>query len=286
MKSLYHYDLIGPQTQLFGVLGDPIAHSLSPLLHNAAMLQTGFDGVYVPIRVPAAEFVATLDDFQELGFRGYSVTIPHKEAALAKYPECDELVRKIGAANTIYQDGDGAWRADNTDLAAALEAIATVLTEGETLAGKRVLLLGAGGAARAIGYGIVSQGGKLVIANRTIGRAQILADQLGCRFIDWEDRDGEPADVLINGTSVGMSPKVDETPFSADWLQESQVVFDTVYNPEETRLLKDARARGCRTVSGIEMFVRQAAAQFQLFTQQAAPMDVLRETLRRGIATR
>jgi 3-dehydroquinate dehydratase/shikimate dehydrogenase len=284
MKSVYRYDLIHRETQLFAVLGDPIAHSLSPLLHNAALLHAGVDGVYVPIRIPAAEFDATLDELVQFGFRGFSVTIPHKEAALAKFPQCDDLVQPIGAANTIYQTDEGEWRTDNTDLAAAMESLAAALAEGESLAGKRVLMLGAGGAARAIGYGVVSQRATLVIANRTIGRAQILAEQLGCRFIDWEDRDGEPADVVINCTSVGMSPQVDETPFAADWLQESQIVFDTVYNPEQTRLLKEAREKLCRTVSGIEMFIRQAAAQFQRFTGKPAPMDVLRETLRRGLA--
>lgn len=284
MKSLYHYDAIDARTQLFGVLGDPIGHSLSPLLHNTVMRKLGINGVYLPIRVTADQFEETLDEFEWLGFRGYSVTIPHKQAALEKFPLCEDVVRQIGAANTIYRDSDGQWRSENTDFQAALEALATVFREGETLEGKRVLMLGAGGAARAIGYGVLHAGGGLVIASRTTERARLLAQTLGCRFVTWENRGSEPADVLINCTPVGMHPNVDETPFQPHWLREEMIVFDTVYNPEQTLLLRHARERDCRTVSGIEMFIRQAAAQFQLFTGQTAPLEMLREVLRRGIS--
>lgn len=283
MKSLYRYDRIGPQTQVFGVLGDPIAQSLSPLLHNAAMDAAGYDGVYLPIRVPPDQFSATVDDFDWLGIRGYSVTIPHKEAALTKAEQCDEIVRLIGAANTLVKR-DSVWHADNTDYAAALDSLQTGFREGEILDGKRVLLLGAGGAARAIALGIVRLGGALVIASRTTERAKKLSAELGCRFVTWENRGSELVDILINCTPVGMHPNVDESPFQAHWMREEMLVFDTVYNPEQTLLLKHARERNCRTVSGQEMFVRQAAAQFQAFTGIDAPLDSLRETLRRGIS--
>jgi 3-dehydroquinate dehydratase/shikimate dehydrogenase len=284
MKLLYQYDRIGPQTKLFGVLGDPIGHSLSPLLHNTAMRKLGIDGAYLPIRVHQDQFAETLDEFEWLDFRGYSVTIPHKEAALAKYPVCEEVVRKIGAANTIYRDVDDNWRTENTDFAAALDSLATAYHEGETLEGKRVLMLGAGGAARAIGFGVMHCGGGLVIASRTTERARGLAQQLGCRFVTWENRGSEPADVLINCTPVGMHPNMDASPFQPHWLREEMIVFDTVYNPEQTLLLRNARERQCRVVPGIEMFVRQAAAQFQLFTQQPVPLELLRDVLRRGIS--
>lgn len=283
MKHLYHFDKITAKTQVFGVLGDPVAHSLSPLLHNTAMRASNFDGVYLPLRVPPDQFSATLDDFEWVGVKGYSVTIPHKEAALAKATRCEEIVRQIGAANTLVKQA-GEWWADNTDYSAALESLHTGFRDQELLEGKRVLLLGAGGAARAIALGVVRAGAGLVIASRTTARAKKLAEELGCRYVTWENRGSELIDVLINCTPVGMHPNVDESPFQPHWLREEMLVFDTIYNPEQTLLLKQARERNCRTVSGLEMFVRQAAGQFLSFTGMPAPMDLMRDTLRRGIS--
>lgn len=284
MRGLYYYDQIGPQTQVFGVLGDPVGHSLSPLLHNAAMRHVGFDGVYLPLRVPPDRFEATLNEFEWLDVRGYSVTIPHKEAALARAAESEEIVRQIGAANTLYRDVAGVWRSDNTDYTAALDSLQLALRPGETLEGKRVLMLGAGGVARAIGMGVTRRGCGLVIASRTSERARKLAEQLGCRYTTWENRGSESFDILINCTPVGMHPNVNDTPFEQNWLREESIVFDTIYNPEQTLLLKLARERGSKVVSGLEMFVRQAAAQFKLFTQIDPPLELMRETLRRGIS--
>lgn len=286
MHSLYRYERIGPQTKVFGVLGDPIGHSLSPLLHNKAMQQMGIDGVYLPFRVQADQFAATLDAFQWLDVQGYSVTIPHKEAALAKYPQCDETVQQIGAANTIYRDDDNGWRTANTDLLAALDSLKSGLndTANGSFEGQRVLMLGAGGAARAIAWGLVRQGAVVVITSRTAERSRRLATELGCRSVTWENRGSEDWDILVNCTPVGMSPNLDQSPFQDNWLREEALVFDTIYNPEQTLLIKQARDRGCRTVTGIEMFVRQAAEQFRLFTGQEAPLDFLRETLRTGIS--
>lgn len=283
MRDLYQFDRITPATRVFGVLGDPIAHSKSPALHNAAMQQIGFDGVYLPIRVAPDQLVQTLDDFQWLGLEGYSVTIPHKEAVLARYPQCEEIVREIGAANTLHKTPEG-WRTDNTDYTAAMESLRLALAPGETLEGKRVLMLGAGGVARAIGLGVMRQGGVLVIASRTAARAKALAESLGCRHVTWENRGVEYADILINCTPVGMYPQLDETPFQENWLRDGMIVFDTIYNPETTLLLKQAREHQCRTVSGIEMFVRQAAAQFERFTGQPASLDLLADTLRTSIS--
>lgn len=284
MKSMYRYDNIGPQTAIYGVLGDPIGHSLSPMLHNAAIRQSGLDAVYLPLRVPPDQFSETLNDFEWLDIHGYSVTIPHKEAALAKYPMCDDVVRAVGAANTVYRDSDNAWRSANTDLPAAMASLGSALREMESLEGKRVLLLGAGGAARAIGFGMMQKGAALVVTSRTASRSKSLSEELGCRTCTWENRGSEGLDVLVNCTPVGLAPNVDDTPFQANWLQEHMLVFDTIYNPEQTLLIKQARERGCRTVTGVEMFVRQAAAQFHLFTGKEPPIDFMRETLRRGIS--
>ena len=227
MRDLYRFDELNRDTQVFGVLGDPIGHSLSPLLHNTAMKQIGFNGVYLPLRVTPEQFSSTLDAFSWLNVRGYSVTIPHKEAALAKANRCEEIVRQIG---------------------------------------------------------VTRRGAVLVIASRTTDRAKTLAESLGCRHLTWENRGSEYVDILINCTPIGMHPNVNESPFQENWLRDEMIVFDTIYNPENTLLLKEARARQCRTVSGIEMFVRQAAAQFQRFTGQAAPLETLKESLRQGIS--
>lgn len=284
MRDIYHFENINRQTEVFAVLGDPVGHSLSPLLHNAAMRKLGYNGVYLPIRVTEDQFDRTLDELEELKIRGYSVTIPHKEAALRKYPETEEIVLTIGAANTLYRDASGFWRSANTDYTAALDALQLALKPDDTLSGKRILMLGAGGAARALAYGIVRAGGALVIASRTQDRARKLAEQLMCRFTSWENRGSESVDMLVNCTPIGMHPNVNETPFPQHWFREEMGVFDMVYNPEQTLLLKEAKERSCRTVSGMEMFIRQAAAQFELFTGKSVSLDDLRDTLRKGIS--
>ncbi len=284
MRDIYHFESINRKTAVFAVLGDPVGHSLSPLLHNSAMRSVDYNGVYVPIRVTADQFNRTIDELEELNFRGFSITIPHKEAALHKFPAAEEIVQTIGAANTLYRGVGGFWRSENTDYAAALEAIKLLLREGDSLAGKRVLILGSGGAARAISYGLARQGAALVIASRSQERARSLAETLMCRFTSWENRGSENCDLLVNCTPVGMHPHVNDTPFAQNWLREDMGVFDTIYNPEQTLLLKEAKERGCRVVSGTEMFVRQAAAQFEYFTGKSVSLDKLRETLRKGIS--
>ena len=284
MKDLYNYNEIDANTQLFGVIGDPIGHSLSPLLHNRMMKSIGFNGVYVPIRIARDQLSKGLRDLDSLNFRGLSVTIPHKEAVLAKFPRSEEFVRKIGAANTLYRTNDGVWQSSNTDYQAALDSVMLGLPSGDNLVGKRVLMLGAGGVARAIGMGIVKSGGALAIASRTSARAKSLAEELSSRHVTWENRGSEYADILINCTPVGMFPDMDETPYQMNWLRDGMVVFDTIYTPENTLLIKDALTRGCRAVTGVEMFIRQAAAQFERFTGQKASLDELRETLRLGIS--
>jgi 3-dehydroquinate dehydratase/shikimate dehydrogenase len=288
MRDLYHYDEIDAQTRVFGVLGDPVGHSYSPLLHNAAFRHEGLNCVYVPFRVPHDLLLPTLKAFESLDVQGYSVTIPHKEQSVqyVRYP--DATVKDAGAANTLYRDDRGKWFATNTDLEAAMRCLRMGLEMKEPddphLSGKKVLLLGAGGAARAIGLGVSRAGAALVVCNRSKKRGKELAEQLNCQFINWENRGSVLADVLINCTPVGMFPNVEETPFPQHWLRDGMLVFDTVYNPENTLLLKQAREHLCFTVSGLEMFVLQAAAQFECFVKKPAPLDFLRETLRQGIS--
>lgn len=288
MKHLYRFDEINSETRVHGVLGDPIAQSYSPLVHNAAFRKAGVNAVYLPFRVPKDALSQTLHDFGRLDVQGYSVTIPHKEAIAAWADSVSETVREIGAANTLFPTDEG-WRAENTDCEAALACLREGL-ESEPgidadLRGRHVLVLGAGGVARAVAYGLLRSGCDVVIANRNPERAKKLAAELGCKHIRWDTRAAELADVLVNCTPLGMHPDyIDETPFADNWLREGMLVFDTVYNPENTLLLKQARQRGCVTVSGLEMFVRQAAAQFHYFSGEAAPVDTMREALRRAIS--
>ena len=286
MKRVYRYDSIDRQTRVFAVVGDPIAHSYSPRIHNAAFQQEGMNCVYIPLRIFKDRFAETIDSLSWLGIEGYSITIPHKEAARDHVPLHDDPVDEIGAANTMYRAGD-VWHAANTDYEAAMESIRLGMTvDGveQRLEGKKVLLLGAGGAARAVALGLVRAGCGLTIASRTHSRAMALAEHVGCQQVAWENRGAVYCDILVNCTPVGMSPNVNETPYAANWMRESILVFDTVYNPENTLLLKEARDRGCRTVSGLEMFIRQAAAQFQYFTTRPAPLETMRTALRKCIS--
>jgi len=286
MNKLYRFDSINAETAVFGVLGDPVGHSWSPLLHNAAFKRMKMNAVYLPVRVPPEELQETIKAFDSLGFRGYSVTIPHKEATLKIAARSDEASRGIGATNTLFKDQQGRWCAVNTDQPAAMACIQQGLSArpDSVLSGKRVLILGAGGAARAIGHG-ASQGGAVVmLSNRSKDRGTKLAEELNCQFVTWANRGAVAADVIVNCTPLGMFPEMNQSPFEQYWFRDGMVVFDTVYNPENTMFLKEAREHGCVTVSGIEMFVRQAAEQFHYFTGREVPLDEMRTTLRRAIS--
>lgn len=288
MRDVYHYDDITADTKVFGVVGDPIAHSMSPLLHNLAFKAAGLDAVYIPLRIPQDTLAASLRALEPLRIGGYSVTIPHKEAArdFAEHP--DENVRAIGAANTLVRDELDQWRAYNTDYDAIEQAICVGLNpdapENANLMGRSVMLLGAGGAARAAATAMIRAGAIVSVASRTHKRAVALAEEVGCQHCTWENRGaGEPA-IVINCTPVGMHPKVNESPYERHWLREEQLVFDTVYNPEQTLLIRHARERGSRTVTGVEMFVRQAARQFELYTGQPGPLEDMRQIMREAIS--
>ncbi|MEZ6067812.1 MAG: shikimate dehydrogenase [Planctomycetaceae bacterium] len=283
MRSMYRVHMLDGNTRVFGVVGDPIAHSHSPLIHNAALQSEGINAVYLPFRIPADEFQATLDAFSALEISGYSVTIPHKQAAAAYAQFRDDIVEETGAANTLYRDPTNRWFSTNTDYEAALATLRLALDGGE-LTGKRVLMLGAGGVARAIALGVTRAGCLLTITNRHKARAQELAEQIGAQFTTWENRGAVDCDILINCTPVGMWPEMNETPFPQHWLRDHMLVFDTIYNPENTLLLKEAREHACKTASGLEMFVRQAAAQYECFVRQPAPLEVMRQALRQGIS--
>ncbi len=287
MNEVYHYDEINGDTAVYGVIADPIGHSLSPQVHNAAFRNAGINAVYLPFRVPRHDLQQFIDDAPRLGIRGLSITIPHKETIAARLTKVDRAVKGIGACNTVLFDGDDLL-GYNTDFKAAMDSLeghlGTVGSEPSPLAGKTALVLGAGGAARAIIYGLKRRGANFVVASRTLERSAQLAEQYEGRSVPWNQRHNITADLLINCTPIGMHPNVDETPFDKHRLRPSMLVFDTVYNPESTLLIKDARSQSCQTVTGVEMFVRQAALQFRLFTSQNAPADLMRDVLKRAIA--
>ncbi|MCG8583182.1 MAG: shikimate dehydrogenase, partial [Pirellulales bacterium] len=248
MTQIYHYDRINAQTQVFGVIADPVGHSYSPLVHNAAFQQQGINAVYVPIRVPREDIDSFLDDAPALGIRGLSVTIPHKETVLGRLTKIDASVKSIGAANTILFNGDD-MVGYNTDYRAAMISLERALDvdreSSEPLQGKTALVLGAGGAAKAIVYGLKQRGAEVLITNRTRERAQQIADNFGAKVVDWVGRHVKPADILVNCTPIGMHPDVDETPYDRHHLRPNMTVFDTVYNPENTLLLKEAKSQSC-----------------------------------------
>ena len=288
MVNIYRHNSIGPQTAVYGVVADPVGHSLSPQIHNAAFGEAGIDAVYTPFRVPFDALGQFIEDVPRLGIRGLSVTIPHKEAIAKFITKVDPAVKGIGAVNTVlFKDAEVLGY--NTDYKAAMDCLENALGGAvppgapSPLKNKKVLVLGAGGVARAVMYGLQRRGAKTTIASRTRSRAQFLAELFGGRCVEWSARHVSDVEVLVNCTPVGMHPNVDETPISKSHLKPGMIVFDTVYNPESTLLLKEGRSQGCRIVTGVEMFIRQAALQFLLFTGKEAPEALMRETLKRAI---
>ncbi|KAL4546682.1 hypothetical protein Ndes2526B_g01887 [Nannochloris sp. 'desiccata'] len=291
LRNLFRLQEQNAATKVFGIVGNPVSHSRSPAIHNAAMSSIGFEGVYVPLLVDnMATFLKT---FCSKDWAGFSVTIPHKEAALKGAATADEVATAIGAANTLIRQADGTLKAYNTDWSAAISAIERGLGGSGTaeaahnspLKGKTVVVVGAGGAGRALAFGAAARGASVVIANRSASRAIELATQLNstppAKGVALEEvSSGEVSgDVLVNTTSVGMHPLEDETPVPAAALSGYTLVFDAVYTPLRTRLLQEAAAAGCAVVTGDEMFVGQAADQFRLFTGKEAPVELMRSVV-------
>ncbi|MGN6727486.1 MAG: type I 3-dehydroquinate dehydratase [Tepidisphaeraceae bacterium] len=298
LKSLYRWDHQRPETRVYGVIGSPIAHSLSPAIHNAGFDSIGFDGVYVPLLVePSYEsfkaFMETFLPHEGLLLSGLSVTIPHKENALRYLKEkgatIDPLAERIGAVNTIVIDRENglALRGFSSDYAAILDSITAALSiRRDDLKDYRVAVLGAGGTGRTAVAALAHCGATVVVYNRTFDKAEALAAEFTGKSgkvvaARMEKLCDSCCQIYINTTSVGMSPNVDASPFdpTPPKLDASHLVFDSIYNPIETKLLAHARASGAKTVSGIEMFVRQAAAQFEAWTQMPAPIDLMRHVV-------
>jgi shikimate dehydrogenase len=253
----------------FAVFGHPVGHSLSPVMHNAAFAAAGYNGVYTAI--PVRDIRAAVTGLRALGFRGASITLPHKQAVIECLDEVEESAQRIKAVNTIVNT-DGRLRGCNTDAAGAIAA----LTGKLSLSGKAAAVLGAGGAARAVACGLLAEGGRVTIFNRGRQRGEALAAELGAAFRPLAEFSADGCDLLVNTTPVGMSPAAGETPVSAERLRPGLVVMDIVYNPLSTRLLQEAAAAGCVTIDGLSMFIHQGARQFELWTGLPAPVDIMR----------
>lgn len=271
MRSVYRVDRLDARTQIYGVVGSRASISLSPAMQNSALHAKHVNAIYLPCET------SKLDDFlalaRRLNFSGFSVTMPYKTAIIRKLDWVEPLAAEIQACNTVAVQR-GKWTGWNTDAAAVVDVLAKRLR----LAGSRVLVLGAGGAARAAAYALRAEGAEVFISARRESAARRLARGISARVIPWGGTDGLDVDIVINATPVGMSPQVDALPTDLARLR-TRVVFDMVYHPFETRLLADARRRGLTAISGLEMLVAQGARQFEIWTGQSAPRALMEQAV-------
>ncbi len=280
LNQLYRVKQLTRASQIFGVIGQPIGHSRSPLIHNPALRAAGIDGVYLPLEVD--DIAAFMRDFVQprtrklaWNLRGLSVTIPHKLAVLPFLDEIDATAQAIGAVNTIVVEGERLL-GYNTDVHGAMQP----LLEKLDVRGARVAVLGAGGSARAVCYGLQQHGADVTIYAREVHKAQPLANEFNATAAALASFHGQ-ADIVINCTPLGMKGHSEgHSPLTTESLRGVRLVYDLVYNPEQTALLQAAQAAGCDTLSGLAMLVAQAAEQFRLWTNQAAPLEVMWQAAR------
>lgn len=276
---------ISGRTRICGLIGDPVEHTMSPVMHNAAFDKLGLDYVYLPFRVKPEVLPRAVSGLRALNVLGFNVTIPHKVAVMPLLDEIDPAAEKIGAVNTVVND-DGVLRGYNTDASGFLRAL---MESGVEPGGKRIVLLGAGGAARAIAYILTERKARLAILNRReeLDWAEEIAANIKKDFDNevevFELVSGhlkaalEKADILVNATSVGMSPESGASSVPAELLCSGLVVVDIVYNPVRTKLLRDAAGAGAVTVEGLDMLVWQGALAFEKWTGREAPFALMKE---------
>lgn len=263
---------IDADTSVYAVFGDPVSHTLSPVMHNRAFEFSGYKGVYLAFEVK--DIKNALVSVRTLGIKGASITIPHKTEAIKYLDETDDIASGIGAVNTIINYG-GFLKGYNSDGMGAVKA----LSEKTVIKGKNIALIGAGGAARAVGFFVKKEGGRITIINRSAGSGQRLAKDLSGDYLPVNGIGKMKYDIIINTTPVGMTPDTDATPIEEKFLEKGMVVMDIVYNPLKTRLLKEAEKAGCVTIDGVSMFVHQGAFQFELWTGMKAPLDIMKRAV-------
>jgi len=278
-------NFISGKTHVCCIIGDPVEHSLSPLMHNAAFRETNQDYIYVPFNVKMAELSRAVHGIRALHIEGVNVTIPHKVEVISYLDEIDPLAEKIGAVNTIVNRG-GHLKGYNTDATGFYEALMAAKCSPEE---KQVVILGAGGAARAISFILAEKGAELTIINRRPDRAKELAERIFLHFkhrvtsLAWEPGNLKTAlakaDIIVNTTSIGMYPDVTGIPFPITLINPHHVVFDIVYNPYKTRLLAGAEKFGARIITGLEMLLWQGAESFRLWTGVEPPVQAMRKAV-------
>ena len=269
MKHLYRADKLDRHTRVYGVIGNPVAHSLSPHLHNAGFHARRVNAVYLPFQVKdLRDFLAAI---KPLGIRGFSISLPHKESILRHLDDCDPLAAAIGAVNTVVVRDGGRLYGYNTDYVGVLRALERRIP----LRGSRVLIFGAGGAARAVAFALESGGASIAVCARRPARAQKLARAVHAEVVPRSALRREFFDAIVNATPVGMHPRANQSPLAAGELN-CRLVFDLIYRPRETKLLKLAARRGIETISGIEMFLAQGIAQWEIWMGERAPEKQMR----------
>ncbi|CAM6127337.1 unnamed protein product [Calypogeia fissa] len=287
--KVYRVKEMGRDTKVYGLAGNPVSHSKSPLFHNLVYSEQGMNCVYLPFMVE--DLSSFLKAFDGEDFAGFSVTLPHKETAAKIADDLESLAKQIGAVNTLVRKKDMKLCGYNTDCVGALTGIEDGLRAAglhtnpeQPLQGKTFVVIGAGGAGKALAFGAYARGAKVIVANRTIAKGQALANQLGpnAEAITLDQLDEMKATkgfILANTSSVGMLPNPDASPIARQALKGYELVFDAIYTPKVTKLLREAGEWGVTTVSGIEMFIGQAILQFELLTGTIAPVQFMRELI-------
>ncbi|OQY05341.1 MAG: shikimate dehydrogenase [Planctomycetales bacterium 4572_13] len=293
--KLFAWDRQDADTEIFGLIGNPVAHSLGPALYNACFDAEKINAVYLPFWVEGdrEEFDAFLDCVSErckFGFGGFSVTLPHKTHALDYANQhgdyVDNLAEAIGAVNTLKIGFNGLLSAYNTDYAGAMDALAGAMGAGRhDLHKSKVAVVGAGGVARAVVAGLADVGARVTIYNRTLSKAESLAKEFGCKFASIDELAQTKATILVNCTSLGMHPNVETSPVPEGVLHKNMIVFDTVYNPLQTKLLTDAKAIGATAVNGAEMFIRQAMAQYKIYIGDEPDEELMRKVVYESLSS-
>ena len=279
---------VSGKTTVCGLIGDPVEYTMSPVMHNAAFKHAGLDYIYMPFRVKKERLYDAIRGMRAFNLRGLDVTVPHKLSVMAHLNEVDKTAERIGAVNTIVND-NGRLKGFNTYSMGFLKSLQE---EGITPGGKSAVIIGAGGLSRSVSCALLENGAKLTIIDRqpeadtavkTVADINAVFKQTVTILQYTDSNIGDvitEADILINATRVGMFPAVNDTPVEACWLRTGQVVFDAAYNPAETRLLREARLAGAKTISGLGMLAWQGAAAFELWTGVTAPIEIMKQAVK------